>query len=153
MADRGYIFTEQDRAEFNRLRRLVASISGPGVRNDGHNITINPPRPPSRSVEIGDVQWVVVSPSSYIAGGSYNGNYLSGNATAFNSGSGTFTGMTSGAAVIIVNGPEAGSTASEPYLGNAALGQGYGPLLGVKVGVDTASGKDLVLVNAMGAGC
>jgi hypothetical protein len=56
-------------------------------------------------------------------------------------------------ALIIINGPEFGNTSTDAYLGNASPGQGYGPLPGMKIGVDSVSGNDLVLVSAAGGSC
>jgi hypothetical protein len=94
---------------------------------------------------------VIVTPSVSLGNGVYTGNYLTGTASGYNATAGTLTNMSSGSAVVIINGPEFGTTSTQPYLGGS--GMGYGPLPGVKVGVDSVSGNDIVVVSATGLGC
>lgn len=99
-----------------------------------------PPR--SNSVDTSNVLVVL---TSSLGGGVYDGTIQTGTPTGY-SGS-TITGLTDGAACIVINGPEFGTTATVPLL---ATGTGF-PVPGYQNG--SSDGTPMVFISAVTAGC
>lgn len=73
----GYVFSDHDKSEWNRIRRKVDSIRGPGVVNSPDSITISSAGGSVNQSGEWEFKWVLVKVVSAAAGGGkYNGRIL-----------------------------------------------------------------------------